>query len=312
MSFISIGAAIGSAASAIASGVGAVAGTIGGTVASGLGALGLGTAAAPSALASGIGTLVGGATTGGAIGSGLGAATSAITGGDVGKGAAMGALTGGATGGIGSFLGSGGGAAGAAADAVGGVKGAGGSFIEQAAQQGLGAVPGATVPVGTTAQGLAASAAPVLNSGGASAAGALGGVGKDLVKMAAPEVLKGGMGMVSTPTYDDSSAREQQNSLLNAIETANEVYKPLGSTGGWGYQGMARGGEIRYANKKGGSVSLRNGDFIIPADVVSAIGNGSTKAGAKYLDHLFNALTAGPAPKAGSLAKRRAQERRKA
>ena len=59
----------------------------------------------------------------------------------------------------------------------------------------------------------------------------------------------------------------------------------------------------------GGSLRLEQSSYIIPADVVSAIGNGSTKAGAKYLDHLFNAITAGPAPKAGSLAKRRTKER---
>jgi hypothetical protein len=37
----------------------------------------------------------------------------------------------------------------------------------------------------------------------------------------------------------------------------------------------------------GGSVNLENGQFIIPADVVSALGNGSTKAGAKFLDEFF-------------------------
>jgi len=301
MSFISVGAAIGSAASAIASGVGAVAGSIGGTVASGLGALGMGTAAAPSALASGIGSFVGGATTGGAIGSGMGAATSALTGGDPGRGAAMGALTGGATGGIGSLLGGGGGAAGAAADAVGGVKGAGTSFIEQAAQQGLGGVPGATVPVGSTAQSLASSAAPVLNSGVSStAAGGIGGMGKDLLKMAAPEVLKGGAGLATAPTYDNSAQQKIAGLQQEGDEAARSTYGPDWSASSW-MQSKAEGGSLR----------LRDGDFILPADVVSAIGNGSTKAGAKYLDHLFTAISAGPAPEAGSLAKQRAMERHK-
>lgn len=294
MSFISVGAAIGSAASAIASGVGAVAGSIGGTVASGLGALGMGTAAAPSALAGGIGSFVGGATTGGAIGSGMGAATSALTGGDPGKGAAMGALTGGATGGLGSLIGGGGGAAGAAADAVGGVKGAGTSFIEQAAEQGLGGVPGATVPVGSTAQSLASSAAPILNGGVSSTlAGSVGGLGKEAVKLAAPEVLKGGMSMLSAPTYDNSGQKKMEGQYAAAED--------------WGH--FAEGGVATIRAARGGSVHLRNGDFVIPADVVSALGNGSTKAGAKYLTHLFNSLHAGPPPKAGSLAKRRAKER---
>jgi hypothetical protein len=38
---------------------------------------------------------------------------------------------------------------------------------------------------------------------------------------------------------------------------------------------------------KGGKVPLTDGAFIIPADVVSALGNGSTKAGAAYLDRLL-------------------------
>jgi hypothetical protein len=37
----------------------------------------------------------------------------------------------------------------------------------------------------------------------------------------------------------------------------------------------------------GGSVDLHDGDFILPADIVSAMGNGSTKAGAQFLDEFF-------------------------
>ena len=39
---------------------------------------------------------------------------------------------------------------------------------------------------------------------------------------------------------------------------------------------------------KGGEVALQEGQFIIPADVVSALGNGSTKAGANFLDEFFD------------------------
>jgi hypothetical protein len=38
---------------------------------------------------------------------------------------------------------------------------------------------------------------------------------------------------------------------------------------------------------EGGEVHLADGQFIIPADVVSALGNGSTNAGAKFLDEFF-------------------------
>ena len=75
------------------------------------------------------------------------------------------------------------------------------------------------------------------------------------------------------------------------------------------FSSWAHGGEVQHAAREGGSIRLRNGDFIIPADVVSALGNGSSKAGAKYLTHLMRALDAGPQPRAGSLAKSRAQAR---
>lgn len=35
---------------------------------------------------------------------------------------------------------------------------------------------------------------------------------------------------------------------------------------------------------------LEDSDYIIPADVVSALGNGSSKAGARYLDQQFARL----------------------
>ena len=37
----------------------------------------------------------------------------------------------------------------------------------------------------------------------------------------------------------------------------------------------------------GGEVNLEDGQFILPADIVSALGNGSTKAGAEFLDEFF-------------------------
>jgi hypothetical protein len=48
----------------------------------------------------------------------------------------------------------------------------------------------------------------------------------------------------------------------------------------------ALGGQI-YGLAAGGGVDLHDGQFIIPADVVSALGNGSTKAGAAFLDEFF-------------------------
>ena len=55
--------------------------------------------------------------------------------------------------------------------------------------------------------------------------------------------------------------------------------------------GYAEGG-IATLHARGGSIHLKDGQYIIPADVVSALGNGSSKAGARYLTHLFNELRA--------------------
>jgi hypothetical protein len=52
-------------------------------------------------------------------------------------------------------------------------------------------------------------------------------------------------------------------------------------------QGGISGGRGMGMNK-GGEVALQEGQFIIPADVVSALGNGSTKAGANFLDEFFD------------------------
>jgi hypothetical protein len=121
-----------------------------------------------------------------------------------------------------------------------------------------------------------------------------------------PQILQGG-----PPTYDNSGQKEIDRQTLEGQQFAQGVYAPSSNwqNPSWA-PGKAHGGEIRYANKQGGSVRLQNGSYIIPADVVSAIGNGSTKAGAKYLEHLFNAIAAGPSPKAGSLAKQRLIERK--
>ena len=118
-----------------------------------------------------------------------------------------------------------------------------------------------------------------------------GKAGDFLAKTAGEKALTGGANAISqnianTQTEEDSDKVRQQY-----------------------FSSWAHGGEVQHAAREGGSIRLRNGDFIIPADVVSALGNGSSKAGAKYLTHLMRALDAGPQPRAGSLAKSRAKAR---
>lgn len=102
--------------------------------------------------------------------------------------------------------------------------------------------------------------------------------------------------MNQPPTYGMQGPQAIAAQNAQAKQIQQQAYP------GWQPQGAAKGGQLH----------LRDGSFIIPADVVSAIGNGSTKAGAQYLDHLFRAIHAGPAEEAGSLAKQRIHERHSA
>lgn len=79
------------------------------------------------------------------------------------------------------------------------------------------------------------------------------------------------------------------------------------------FEGWAEGG---LTTLKGGGIAMRDGQYVIPADVVSAIGNGSSKAGAKFLEQAFNHYINNgppegvkPPSRAGSLAEQRAIER---
>lgn len=210
------------------------------------------------------------------IGAGLGAATSAATGGDPGKGALFGAIGGGLTGGIGSLAGSAmGSAAGsttsaianAGTPAVSSMFPAGatsmGSLVTEA---GIGAAPGSSVA------SMFPAAAPTLSSIAGSGIGStLGSVGTEVAKSAIPEVAKsimpssGGMSPEMIKKGQEAQAWNDQQEAKKANELGAQIW------------GLAAGG----------SVDLHDGDFIFPADVVSALGNGSTKAGAQFLDEFF-------------------------
>lgn len=241
-----------------------------------------------------------------AIGAGVGALTNPK---DRLKGALMGGLTGAVGGGIGAGIGALGGAAsgaaeGAASGAAGNAVGqTGGQAVTQAAlteapgaitSQGIGTAAGAPgIGIPSAMPGAAAAAPTAAPSAGGSM---LSNAGTMIAKAAGPKLLETGLSFVGgggQPVYDKSGEKKLQAANMEGSMLQQQAYP------GWQPQGKAKGGSIR----------LRDGDFVIPADVVSAIGNGSTKAGAEYLDHLFNALRAGPKPKAGSLAKRRAKER---
>lgn len=291
-----ISAAIAEAATA------ALVGTGLGTAAGAGATAGLLGAGATGALASGIGAVG----TGALAGAGLGAAGSAITGGDPGKGALMGAAGGALTGGLGSAFGGAGGAAGGSGGSFGGVGVSGGisDATNPIAQEAFGAgnilgqgSPLATAPVPTggwapasgsilatpteTAGGLTSNIGQQFTQGiGSNIAGAgttasegLGGALTsgitNLVKESAPSVALQGlqaipMGGGQGPSAEELAAQEKRKTE-DAQRLGSQVY------------GLAAGG----------GVDLHDGDFIIPADVLSDLGNGSTKAGAQFLDEFF-------------------------
>jgi hypothetical protein len=277
-----------------------------------------------------------------AVGTGIGAASggimSAINKQPIWKGMLIGAGTGAAGGALGAGLGAlGGAASGSTSGAVAttgtealkqtGVEALKQTGTEAVKQTGAQAAISPTVqtavnptvqaaltqsPTAITSQGIGTAAnAPTIGIGGAAPAASAPATSSaqsgltSMIDKAMP-ALKGAMpgavldmakGTMSGTTFTGDAGEEQQAKEAQGAEWAQDTY----SSGSW-LPGKA----------KGGAIHLRDGDFIIPADVVSAIGNGSTKAGAKYLDHLFTALSAGPAPKAGSLAKQRAKARRAA
>ena len=200
---------------------------------------------------------------------------------------------------------------------TGGVTGGGGSaVVNPTVQAAL-----TQSPTAITSQGMgAATNAPTIGIGGAapvSSAPVTSTAESGLTSMIdkAMPALKGSVpgmvldmakGSMGGTTFTGDAGEEQQAKEAQGSQWAADTY---GSAGGSWLPGKAEGGVATIRAARGGSVRLKNGDYVVPADVVSALGNGSTKAGAKYLTHLCNSLHAGPAPKAGSLAKQRAKAR---
>jgi len=162
-----------------------------------------------------------------------------------------------------SMLGAGAATAAGTAAAVGSGIGAGAA----------GAALGSTVAATTLGGALAA---------GTVGAGALAGAG-----LAANEMAKGPpKSAPNTPTLAPG---------LSPAMTAGQVYSPatvaaVAPMGGLASIGQeerkAATGGVMLA--RGGHVPLKNGAYIIPADVVSALGNGSSKAGAEFLRRLMD------------------------
>lgn len=295
-----VGAGVGAikaAASGEDVGKGALMGGVGGAVTGGV-APGLGSAVA-APLTSAVGSTATGAVIGGVAGAAGGAASAATGGQDVGKGALLGGATGAVTGG----------AAGAAGPSpVAGTPATAGTPLPAQTPMPSLTEIGTNVPGGAGNTVGLASATP--ESGGALsglADSAASGISKAGVPITGDQLSTGlnalGAGAVtdyagqSIVDAQDAAKKAEQQNAQGAIDFANQNQAGMANLKGLGFGapsgplsslgsiGKATGGLTALAH--GGQIPLKDGAYIIPADVVSALGNGSSKAGAEFLRHLM-------------------------
>jgi hypothetical protein len=256
------------------------------------------------------------------IGAVTGAGTSAITGGDPLKGAMLGAAGGGLGAGVGGALGGQAATAAAAptataaGGAAGGAGGAAGSAasatVPSALQQALPTTGTAALgPTNLAAQTGQLAGAPVvpevgfkeLMTGGGDFQSKLGNyLVQNPVQVGGASGVLGGIGSVSAPGLP---GKEEYDGPLSKFQYDPRRYKPMAGGGlADSMPAMRMGGHLgsysdggRLLKGPGDGMSddipakigkkqparLADGEFVVPADVVSGIGNGSTDAGAKKL-----------------------------
>jgi hypothetical protein len=256
------------------------------------------------------------------IGAVTGAGTSAITGGDPLKGAMLGAAGGGLGAGVGGALGGQAATAAAAptataaGGAAGGAGGAAGSAasatVPSALQQALPTTGTAALgPTNLAAQTGQLAGTPVVPQVGFKDLMTGGGdlqskIGNYLVQnpgqVGMASGVLGGIGSVSAPGLP---GEEEYDGPLSKFRYDPRRYKPMAGGGlADSMPAMRMGGHLgsysdggRLLKGPGDGMSddipakigkkqparLADGEFVVPADVVSGIGNGSTDAGAKKL-----------------------------
>jgi hypothetical protein len=234
-----------------------------------------------------------GTTTGAAIGAG----SSAVKGEDIGKGALIGGATGLATSGM--------------AEMAGGI---GGPKEVPTTDLGLGKPAGPTTPAtladtagtGTTTNplpelgkidpgtpiGTNDPTGPSVLAKGPDNSYNLGAIGKGLAAGAATDYA--GNSIIDA---QDAAKKAAEEDKARSLDFANQNQAGMANLKGLGFGspsgplsslsgiGKATGGLTALAH--GGQIPLKDGAYIIPADVVSALGNGSSKAGAEFLRHLM-------------------------
>ena len=253
------------------------------------------------------------------IGAVTGAGTSAITGGDPLKGAMLGAAGGGLGAGVGGALGGQaataavpGATAGTTGTAVGSAGSAASATVPSALQQALPTTGTAALgPTKLAAQTGQLAGAPVvpevgfkeLMTGGGDFQSKLGNyLVQNPVQVGGASGVLGGIGSVSAPGLP---GEEEYDGPLSKFRYDPRRYKPMAGGGlADSMPAMRMGGHLgsysdggRLLKGPGDGMSddipakigkkqparLADGEFVVPADVVSGIGNGSTDAGAKKL-----------------------------
>jgi hypothetical protein len=288
-----VGAGVGAikaAASGEDIGKGALMGAAGGAVTGGV-APGLGAAVA-APLVSAVGPVATGAVVGGVAGAAGGAASSAVGGQDIGKGALMGVATGAVAGGTMGAIGPA--EVGNASPNIEGAtvpKTSLDSLVPQPTSSV--ALPNSPVP-STSANALGDIAPPstTLNANPSYSAdqiktGLTGLAGVAGTEYAGKSIIDAQDAAAKAAAEDKARGLDfasQGSSGLAGVRAAG-LPEGSGPLGGLGSIGRATGGITALAH--GGQVALGDGAYIIPADVVSALGNGSSKAGAEYLRRLM-------------------------
>ena len=170
---------------------------------------------------------------------------------------------------------------------------------------------GAAIAEGATVAGTAAaSLAPELAAVGT----AIGDVGGGIASAVLPEAIGGGaagagtsaigsglatIGSAMLPSLGMTALQQGIGGIQNAqISAQNQQMGKQGYLQGNAEQ-EAQAREARssaqkvYGMAEGGEVPLNEGDFVWPADVTSILGNGSTDAGARFLNDFFGLSDAG-------------------
>lgn len=154
-----------------------------------------------------------------------------------------------------------------------------------------GPISGAKGAPGVVGSGGGMSSAPVSGSGGPTSGLTTGS--KTVDSLAVPAVLSGGQELYKG--VQEGKAIEAQNKGYREVERGNEialdnVRRAIAEDPTLG-GGEGLGGDRKLA--RGGEINLQSGQFVIPADVISDLGNGDTKAGMAFLREFFE--TAGNA-----------------